>query len=126
MQTTLALYQGDTVLFRSGGKWLHPLFELEEFLRSSGLDASGLRVRDKIVGKAAALLLVRLGLRHVDAGVLSAPAQAVLERHAVGYRFETLVERIACRTEELLREVDDPQEAYTITRAMAEKSLRSA
>jgi hypothetical protein len=126
METTLALYRGQDVLFRSSGKWLHPLFELEEFLGSSGLDTAELRVRDKIVGKAAALLLVRLGLRRVEAGVLSALARTVLERHAVRYSFETLVERIACRTEELLREIDDPQEAYAMVRGLAEKSLRSA
>ena len=126
METSLALYRGEAVLFSSGGKWLHPLFELEQFLSSSGLDAADLRVRDKIVGKAAALLLVRLGLRRVDAGVLSAPARAVLEAHAVRYSFETLVERVACRTEELLRGIDDPQAAYAITRDLAEKSRRSA
>jgi hypothetical protein len=126
MEVTLALYRGQDVLFSSSGKWLHPLFELEEFLASSGLDPAGLRVRDKIVGKAAALLLIRLGLRQVDAGVLSSRARGVLDRHAVLYSFETLVQSIACRTEEILKEIDDPEEAYAITRGLADQGLRKS
>jgi hypothetical protein len=114
MEPTLELYRDSTLLFHSTGKWLYPLFELEQFLASPGLDPAALSVRDKIVGRAAALLLVRLGLRRIRAGVLSRLALEVLERFQVRCTWETLVDRIHCQTEDILRNVDDPAEAYRI------------
>ncbi len=114
MEATLELYRDSTLLFQSAGKWLYPLFELEDFLATSGLDPASLTVRDKIVGRAAALLLLRLGLRRVQAGVLSVLAREVLDRFQAQYSWETLVDRILCETEQILHEVSDPAEAYDI------------
>jgi hypothetical protein len=106
---TLRAYAEDREIFSSQGKWLHPLFDLEE----------SLRVEDKIVGKAAALLLVRLGIREIRAGVLSELGRAVLERHHVVYSAAQTVPRIDCQTEILLAEVEDPEAAYRIVKARA-------
>jgi zinc transport system ATP-binding protein len=114
MEATLQLYRDSTLLFQSSGKWLYPLFELEDFLASAGLDPASLTVRDKIVGRAAALLLLRLGLRRIQAGVLSVLAREVLERFQARYSWDTLVDRILCETEEILSQVIDPTEAYDI------------
>jgi zinc transport system ATP-binding protein len=114
MEATLELYRDSTLLFRSAGKWLYPLFELEDFLATSGLDPASLMVRDKIVGRAAALLLLRLGLRRVQAGVLSVLAREVLDRFQARYSWDKLVDRILCETEQILSEVTDPAEAYDI------------
>jgi zinc transport system ATP-binding protein len=114
MEATLELYRDSTLLFQSTGKWLYPLFELEDFLATAKLDPAELTVRDKIVGRAAALLLLRLGLRRVQAGVLSVLAREVLERFQAQYSWETLVERILCETEEILSQVMDPAEAYRV------------
>jgi hypothetical protein len=114
MEATLELRRDSELLFHSAGKWLYPLFELEDFLASSGLEPASLSVRDKIVGKAAALLLVRLGLRRIEAGVLSELAREMLDRFQVRYSWETLVERIDCQTEDILRNIDDPDDAYRI------------
>ena len=64
MQPTLELFSASQPVFSSAGKWLHPLFELEDFLdgAGSGLDRASLSLRDRIAGKAAALLIVRLGI----------------------------------------------------------------
>ena len=110
---------GEREIFSSLGKWLHPLFELEEFLRTSSYSPESLRVEDKIVGKAAALLLVRLGFRRLRAGVLSVLGRDVLERYRVSYSAGQTVERIDCQTEKLLAEVEDPEQAYRIVRARA-------
>jgi zinc transport system ATP-binding protein len=123
MEATLELYRDSELLFQSKGKWLYPLFELEEFLASAGLDLGSLSVRDKIVGKAAALLLVRLGLRRIRAGVISELAREMLDRFQVRYSWETLVERIDCQTEDILKDIDDPGEAYRI---VCRKAGRSA
>ena len=114
MEATLELYRDSTLLFHSAGKWLYPLFELEDFLATAGLDPAELTVRDKIVGRAAALLLLRLGLRRVQAGVLSVLAREVLDRFQARYSWDTLVDRILCETEQILSEVSDPAEAYRV------------
>jgi hypothetical protein len=118
-EVTLRAFRGRRQIFSSVGKWLYPLFELEEFLRASSYAPVSLRVEDKIVGKAAALLLVRLGVRHIKAGILSELGRAVLERYGVQYSAAQIVERIDCRTETLLVEVEDPEQAYRIVKARA-------
>ncbi len=110
--STLEVLSGKKVLFSSRGKWLHPLFELEEFLRREGLDARRLLLRDKIVGRAAALLIARLGFRRVHAGLLSEPGREVLEAHRIRYRYDRLVERILCQTERILQGVWDLEAAH--------------
>ena len=116
---TLRAFHGQRQVFSSIGKWLHPLFELEEFLRTASYSPHLLRVEDKIVGKAAALLLVRLGIREVRAGVLSELGREVLERFHVVFSAEQTVQRIDCQTEILLAEVEDPEQAYRIVAARA-------
>jgi hypothetical protein len=105
------LHEGRLV-FVSDRKWLHPLFELERFLHKHTIPVEELVVHDKIVGRAAALLLVHLGVSRVVADLLSKRGQEVLEHYRVSYRFATLVDRILCKTEELLAQELDPARAY--------------
>jgi hypothetical protein len=119
MQSSLELFRDSQLVFSSAGKWLHPLFELEDFLAGSGLDPAGLRLRDKVAGKAAALLIVRLGIRHVHAGVLSRLGKRVFETRRVQHSWDQLVERIDCQTEAVLAGIDDPVEAYAWLRKRA-------
>ncbi len=118
-EVTLRVRYDGRQVFSSVGKWLHPLFELEDFLNSGAYQPEGLLVEDKIVGKAAALLLVRMGIRQVKAGVLSELAKAVLERYDVRFSSTTIVERIDCQTEILLADVEEPDQAYQIVKARA-------
>ncbi len=53
-QVSLEFMLDGRVLFTSGGKWLYPLFELEEFLRGRGIDACRGEIRDKVVGRGSA------------------------------------------------------------------------
>jgi hypothetical protein len=115
---TLELLRGEERLFASRGRWLYPLLELEKYLAASPWPQPGqrgeLQVHDKIVGRAAALLLVRLGIRTVHADLLSVLGEEVLRRYAVAVSHGERVPRIACRTETLLERVDDPEEAYRL------------
>jgi len=111
---TLEILEGDRALFSSSGKWLHPLFEAEKWLNKQAVDPRRLTLRDNIVGKAAALLIVRLDIRRVEAGVLSRLGEGVLIKHEVSYSCADRVDKILCRTEQELSGVDDPQEAYRI------------
>ena len=109
-------------LFASAGKWLHPLFDLEWFVREHGIDASRGEIHDKVVGRGSAFLIVRLGVRKVHAVLLSRLGKDVLDRSGVTATWDTLVDEIACKTEGILREVTDPEEAWRI---LAERARRS-
>ena len=122
-ELTLTVLQDGVPIFTSYGKWLHPLFELEEFLADYPMQPEHLILQDKIIGKAAALLIHRLGFRTVKAGILSKLGEAVLQRYGIAYTSEQLVDRIHCQTEELLADVVDPKEAYGLVKARAGRVL---
>ena len=119
MVHALEAFSGETLIFHSDGKWLYPLFELENFLATTDYEPAHLVVKDKIVGRAAALLLIRLGVGYVIAGIMSRPGKEALEKYEVKYEYERLVDRIACRTEELLIDEYDPQKAYAMLKERA-------
>jgi len=113
-EPSLQVLLGERTVFSSDGKWLYPLFEFEAWLRTEDIDPKDLTLCDNIVGKAAALLIVRLQIRRVKAGVLSKLGEEVLKKHEVSYSCAELVEKVLCRTEQELAKIEDPQEAYRI------------
>ena len=118
-EPTLTVFRNGTPIFTSYGTWLHPLFELEAYLAKHPIQPENLILQDKIIGKAAALLIHRMGFRTVKAGVLSRLAEVVLQHYGIAYSYELLVERIHCQTEDLLAEVEDPEEAYRFVKVRA-------
>ncbi len=104
----------EITVFSSFGKWLYPLFDLEDHLREHPLDMSQAEIRDKVIGKAAALLIVRLGTGRVYGETISDLGIAVFEAAYLPFSYGQRVPRIACKTEELLAEIDDLEEAYRI------------
>jgi hypothetical protein len=113
----------DEVLFSSTGRWLHPLFELERYLSGRKIDISRAEIHDKVVGRGSAFLIVRLGVHRIHAGVLSSLGKDVLDRAGAACTWDALVEEIECRTEGILREVTDVEEAYRI---LAERVRKAA
>jgi len=111
---SLQVFLGERLVFVSDGRWLHPLFDLEEFLKGSGYPPEELSASDRIVGKAAALLLARMGIRTLHAGILSRLGEGVLKQRKVAYRFDSRVDRIDCATEQLLSDIDDLEIAYRL------------
>jgi zinc transport system ATP-binding protein len=118
-EPTLTVFHNGTPIFTSDGKWLHPLFELEDYLAEHAFQPDNLILQDKIIGKAAALLILRMGFHTVKAGVLSRLGEAVLQRHGIVYSYDQLVDRIHCQTEELLATVEEPEEAYQLVKVRA-------
>lgn len=118
-EPTLTVLRDGIPIFTSYGKWLHPLFELEDYLADHPISPEGLILQDKIIGKAAALLIHRLGFRTIKVGILSKPGEAVLQRQGIAYTYEQLVDRIHCQTEALLAEVEESEEAYHMLKARA-------
>lgn len=119
LKHTLEVYLAEKLIFHSDGKWLHPLLELEKFLSNSNYDRTKLVVKDKIIGRAAALILIYLGIQNVKAGIMSKLGKDALEKYVISYEYKNLVDRIQCRTEELLQNEDDPQKAYKIIKELS-------
>jgi hypothetical protein len=111
---SLQVIQDNKVIFESHKHWLIPLFDFEDHLRSHPAEPSTLEVHDKVIGKAAALLIVRLGAGSVHGDVMSELALEVLQQADIAHTYTKLVKRIECKTEEILLEINDPEEAYQI------------
>lgn len=111
---TFKILNHGEVIFQSEKHWLHPWFDFENYIELHPLDLSKAEVHDKIIGKAAALLMIRSGVGSLHAGVMSELAREVLEQASKPHTYQTLVEQIDCKTEDILREINDPETAYTI------------
>lgn len=111
---TFEVFKNQHVIFQSEQKWLQPIFDFEDFLKDHPCDHSTLSVHDKVVGKAAALLMIRLGVGSVHGDVMSKLADEILCKSAMKHTYDVLVERIDCQTEDLLLNIDDVNIAYEL------------
>ena len=75
---------------------------------------------DKVIGKAAALLMALGEIKEVHTLIISKPALQVFENHNIKYFYDKKVDRIVNRTgdglcpmESLCLDIDDPHEALT-------------
>ena len=125
--TTLCVYDGDTLIFSNGGKWLMPLFALEDFFKTYDGSRSDLCAHDTAVGKAACVLMIRMGIKKIHANIASALAigyVAELNRVRGGHdtielSYDTSVRRLLCATEDRLETMHDSDEMYTHLRFRA-------
>ena len=121
LEHSLILYHNNQQIFTSDEHWLYPLFEVETFLKQSAIPASELVLRDKIAGKAAAALIVRLGIRSVHIDLLSERAVPVFEQYGVKFTFDQMVDHIQCRTEDLITDKMSMEDTYLFLRKRAGK-----
>lgn len=91
---------------------LHLLTEKKGFLK-------GASVADKVIGKAAALLMVLGEIKEVHTLIISEPAIKVFEKYNIPCFYDKKVDRIVNRTgdglcpmETLCLDVENPQEAF--------------
>jgi len=122
--STLKVFLNKKLVFQSSGKWLFPLFELEEFLTCQPMDMSKAEVRDKVIGKAAAMLIARLDAGSVHGEVMSELGREVFQRAGIPHTYSELVARIDCQTEELLLTVTDLERAHELLSARAGRSAK--
>lgn len=98
----LRLELQDKILFEHCGNWLYPLFALEDWLKDKDFDRSQLLLRDKIIGKAAAVIIVRVRLRCLYGKIVSMGALQLLQHYQLTCDYQQLVPAIGCRTERLI------------------------
>lgn len=100
----------DGVLILDDKRGITPLLELI----ASGKDVSGYSAADKVVGKAAAALFIKCGVKQLYAAVLSKGGAKLLESHGVEYVYDTLTDAIinragndACPMEKAVRDIEE-------------------
>jgi hypothetical protein len=113
---SLMIYKADKLVFESQSKGIRPYLEAINSVKE-GLN--GTTVVDKIVGRAAALLIVYIEAEKVFASVLSRPGKEVLDQHGFNVVFSNLVDqiklkdgRIFCPFERMVQGISDPRIAY--------------
>ena len=131
LETAKNNLSGHTICLCKGGACIYSeargISPMMSFI-AQGVDLTGYSVADTVVGKAAALLFIKCGIKAVFAKTLSEAAQAVLEKYGVFYEYETLTERIINRTgtdvcpmEKTVLQTDDPDEAYELLKRKLEE-----
>ena len=116
---TVVLCRGDET-YTDTRRGVAPLLALLD----AGADVTAFAAADKVVGKAAAFLYLRLGVAAVHGGVMSIPAYDLLMTNRVAATCDTLVPAIRnragdgyCPMEQVSLPHTDPAEAEIAIRA---------
>ncbi len=111
-------------LYKFTERGIRPFMSLLE----NGTDLTGAACADKVVGKAAALLMQKAGIATLYAGIISEPATKVLTDAGIEYEYGTLVPRIQnrkgdglCPMESAVMDITDADEAYRVLKAKLNK-----
>lgn len=111
---TCVVMKGDTIIFRGEGRGVSPLLKLYE---GDPEKLQGAVVADKIIGKAAAMILVLAGAKMVYGELMSIAGRDYLEAHGIEARHGRCVDLITNRTntgicplERSVLDIDDPEE----------------
>lgn len=124
---SLQVFNGENLIFESSGKWLHPLFDFENFLKTYDGPVDDLRSHDTAIGKAAAVLSVRAGIKKINAELLSENAKKYIEENnqkleenqKVQIKWTNLIPKLMCATESQLELLSDNDEMYFLLRQRA-------
>lgn len=113
----LMVYRSGVLIFGSSAKGIRPHLEAIERFGKGGL--RGTLMVDKIVGRAAALLMLYSFPSDVYAGVITRAAKSLLEGRGVRVYPGEIVEavkqkdgRIYCPFESMVQGISDADEAY--------------
>lgn len=115
---TLVIYKNNASVITSDDRGVNSLIKLIEEDKSQ---LSGSLIADKVIGKAAALLMIYAGVKEIYAPIISKPALQTLLRHNVKVYYDKEVERIInrkgdglCPMETLCLDIEKPDEAYLL------------
>lgn len=120
---TCVLKKGDSIL-TSEKTGIAPILQWID----DGIDLNGYEAADKIIGKAAAMLFVKAGVKEVYGEVMSEPARLFLKSQSIPYSYSTLTDRIInrmgndmCPMEKTVLHIDDVEEAYVALKETLDK-----
>ena len=110
------------VFFTDDGRGISPVMN---FI-AQNRDLSGYSAADLIVGKAAAMLFVKVGIAEVYAQTLSKAGAEYLKSHGIPFTYKTLTDKIInregtdiCPMEKAVIGIDDAEEGYAALKARA-------
>jgi len=112
--------QGELLTYSQSG--IKPIMGI---LKSAPEILSGAYVADRVIGKAAALLLLYGGVSFIYTPVMSVCAKEALEAYRTEFKYGKLVDHIKnraldgrCPMESKVLDVDDPAAAYEMFKEM--------
>lgn len=134
LTSTLGVYCEEKLIFCSSGKWLLPLFEFENFMKSYNGSRENLCVHDSAIGKAAAVLMLRQGVKYIHGDIVSKLAVDFIKKinsksrrksskSLITITYNTLVDRIKCATEDQLAPFTDLEQMYSLIKERLSLSL---
>jgi hypothetical protein len=119
---SLMVYKSGEVIFQSASGGVRPHLEAIEELGRAVLRET--IMVDKIVGRAAALLILYAGAAEAHAAVISASGKAAFSKHGMKFTYAEEAEHIKtrdgqiyCPFERMVQGIDDPEKAYLKIRA---------
>jgi len=129
---TVADGKAECVVIRGGrlhpwnGRGVSPLLEFHDHREAGFL--RGTTVVDKVIGRAAAVIIVSGGATRVHGETMSEDAKAYLEARGIQVTYGSLVPRILnadrsdlCPLEKSVEGIDDPEQALTSLRKRIEE-----
>ena len=115
---TLVIYKNNASVITSNDRGVNSLIKL---IKEDKSQLSGSLIADKVIGKAAALLMIYAGVKEIYAPIISKPALQTLLKHNVKVYYDKEVERIInrkgdglCPMETLCLDIEKPEEAYLL------------
>lgn len=106
---------------------LNGIAPLLQFI-AQGTDLTGFSAADKIVGKAAALLMIKAGIKEVYGVTMSVYALPVFYAHGINFSYGQLVDGIVnragtgmCPMEKTVVDIDDPDLAFDALKKKVEE-----
>jgi len=113
---SLMIYKNGELIFESSLKGIRPHLKA---INELGEKLEDTLVVDKILGRAAAFLVVYIKAAEAITVVLSTPGKRVLEKYGVKFSYREEVPHIKmengviyCPFERMVQGIDDPDEAY--------------
>ncbi|MBI9103180.1 MAG: DUF1893 domain-containing protein [Spirochaetales bacterium] len=126
------IFCNEKLIFEDNGKWLHPLFKVDTFLKTelstkkTPFQVEDLFLKDTVIGKAAALMIIHMGFRKCHGNLMSRLAKNTFEDFGVESTSDELIEAIECRTEVLLANINSPAEAWRMLKERADKAVKNS
>lgn len=113
---TIVICKSDASVIVSNDRGIVPLMQL---LVEDKKQLQNSIIADKVIGKAAALLMVYAGVKEVYTPVISSPALEVFKNHNIRISYDNEVDRIVnrkgdglCPMESLCLEINEPDSAF--------------
>lgn len=113
---TIVIYKSDASIVVSKDRGVVPLMNL---LKEDKTQLEDSIVVDKVIGKAAALLMAYAGVKEVYTPIISSPALKVFKNHNIVIHYDKEVERIVnrkgdglCPMETLCLDIEKPEDAF--------------